>query len=804
MRFKTIQSEIIVTFVSIILAIQLIGLIPIGRIINQNAYQSAENDLKVGTSVFNNILEQNTANLTQGAKILAADYGFKSSVTSEDSETINSALSNHQARINADIAIFSSINSDHVIVSGNLSTAAAAKVTSELIAKYKNNDESLNFEVFNMAPYQLVAVPVKAPLTIGWIIMGFKIDNVLANKLQQLTNLQVTFIQKTEDNQWGVAGTTLSAEHAQQLTTATAQHFANKKLKFEFDVDDATYDSSAILLHEENTAIVAVLQQSLTKAMANYQPLKTSLIILVLIGLVLFIVATYYLSKYISAPIKSLSDTAKQLELGNYSVEVKANRDDEIGDLTQSFNAMREAIALREQKVSRLAFWDETTGLMNRIAFIKAVNDVFNKHGNNQKPLAVIVFNIDRFKMINKILGRAFADKLLALIGEKLSATVKKSTDVVARVGADEYGILLTDTEEQSAMRVAERLLAIFDEPLQVEAQYIDVRMSGGIALYPQHTADVETLFIHAETALQVSKIKKSGLVLYDADYEKEIEANLTLVTELKKAAKDNELILFIQPKVNFENQSVDTAEALVRWQHPTKGMIFPDQFIPYAEELGVIQEITHWMLEEACKTVVALKAKGISLKIAINISTRDLIDQQLPRIIMDLFSQYQVGPEAISLEITESSIMDDPIRSEQTLLKLSEMGLNIAIDDYGTGYSSLAYLKKLPVQELKIDKSFVLKVDQNEHDATIVRSTIDLGHNLNMKVVAEGVENQASWDLLNSMGCDVGQGYFMAKPMHVNFFEDWYIAWCESANQQAVKHDKKSPLTRAKKLDLH
>jgi len=778
MKFKTIQSQIIVTFVSIIIGIQLVGLIPIGRSINQNAYQSAENDLKVGTSVFNNILEQNTANLTQGAKILAADYGFKSSVTSEDSETINSALSNHQARINADIAIFSSISSDHVIVSGNLSSSEATKAINQLVLKYKNNDESVNFEIFNNVPYQLVAVPVKAPLTIGWIVMGFKIDNVLANKLQQLTNLQVTFVQKTKSNEWSVVGTTLSAIHAQQLATATAQQFKDKKLKFEFEVDDVVYHSSALVLHENDNAIVTVLQQSLTMAMANYQPLRISLLLLVIVGLMIFIVATVYLSKYISAPIKSLSNTAKQLELGNYAIEVKTNRDDEIGDLSQSFNAMREAIALREQKVSRLAFWDEPTGLMNRVAFTKAVRDVFEKQGDYHKPLAVIVFNIDRFKMINKILGRAFADKLLALIGEKLTSAVRKSTDVVARVGADEYGILLTDTNEQSAGRVAETLLAMFDTPLQLDEQYIDVRMSGGIAIYPLHSTDVETLFMHAETALQVSKIKKSGLVLYDVAYEKETEANLTLVTELKKAITENELTLFIQPKVSFENKSVETAEALVRWQHPTKGMIFPDQFIPYAEELGVIQKITHWMLSEACKTVVALKTKGIVLKIAINISTRDLIDQHLPTVIADLFAHYQIGPEAISLEITESSMMDDPIRSEQTLLKLSEMGLNIAIDDYGTGYSSLAYLKKLPVQELKIDKSFVLKVDQNEHDATIVRSTIDLGHNLNMKVVAEGVENQASWDLLNSMGCDVGQGYFMAKPMPVDDFEAWYFSW--------------------------
>ncbi len=302
--------------------------------------------------------------------------------------------------------------------------------------------------------------------------------------------------------------------------------------------------------------------------------------------------------------------------------------------------------------------------------------------------------------------------------------------------------------------------------------------MAVGIAIYPEHGNSDEGLLNHAETALQVSKANKSGIVIYDKIFEKETEDNLTLSTELKKAVLENELAIFIQPKVNLQTKEVHAAEALIRWIHPLRGMIFPDQFIPFAEEVGIIQLISQWMLVAACKTHVALKSKGIALQIAVNISTRDLIGQDLPSMIKRLFFQYKIGPEAISLEITESSVMDDAVRSEQILIKLAEMGLKISIDDYGTGYSSLAYLKKLPVQELKIDKSFVLKVDQNAQDATIVRSTIDLGHNLNLKVVAEGIENEASWQLLSQMGCDIGQGYFMAKPMPVDDFEVWLLNW--------------------------
>lgn len=772
-KFKTIQSQIIVTFVTIIIGIQLLGLIPIEMSINENAYKSSEEDLKVGEGVFNNILDQNTENLRQGAKILAADYGFRASVASDDSQTIISALNNHQARIGADIAIFYSKSSDDTIVSGKISVIEARNALNSLIANYDSDSRTLDFEIFNETPYQLVAVPVKAPLVIGWVVMGFKIDNALANKLQKITNLEVTFIQKTQHSLWRVAGSTFSNKQSQALVTSFAKEYKNQK--FEIEIDNQIYDSSIIVLHKNDKIILAVLQQSLTKATANYVSLKRNLLLLIAMGLFVFTVVTIWLSKYLTAPIKALSDIAKQLELGNYDIAVKTNRNDEIGILSQSFNSMREAIAQREKTVSRLAFWDETTGLKNRVAFISEVRKNIKQH---QTSLAVVVFNIDRFKIINKILGRPFGDKVLAAVGQKLSDGIRKSSDIVARIGADEYGLLLTDSTIDDAMKIGKNLLSIFDAPIIIDDQKIDVTMAVGIAIYPEHGNSDEGLLNHAETALQVSKANKSGIVIYDKIFEKETEDNLTLSTELKKAVLENELAIFIQPKVNLQTKEVHAAEALIRWIHPLRGMIFPDQFIPFAEEVGIIQLISQWMLVAACKTHVALKSKGIALQIAVNISTRDLIGQDLPSMIKRLFFQYKIGPEAISLEITESSVMDDPVRSEQILIKLAEMGLKISIDDYGTGYSSLAYLKKLPVQELKIDKSFVLKVDQNAQDATIVRSTIDLGHNLNLKVVAEGIENEASWQLLSQMGCDIGQGYFMAKPMPVDDFEVWLLNW--------------------------
>jgi diguanylate cyclase len=791
MKFKSLQNQIIFIFLALILGIQLVGLIPIEFSINKNARKSAEEQLEVGESVFVNILEQNTESLKQGAKILAADYGFRESVATNDNATIVSALNNHQSRINADIAIFYSTNDDKVLVSGNIAEEDAQLVTQKLINEYSIDAKHLDFEIFNDKPYQLVAVPVKAPLTIGWVVMGFKIDNQLALKLNKLNNLQVTFIQKSKNNLWSSTASTLSASQSQLLVSAVSKKFSNALKTLEITMDDEIYDSRVMIMHQDDNLLLVVLQRSITQATSQYQSLKLNLFILIILGLGIFTIVTIYISKYITLPITSLSETANQLAQGNYSVEVKTNRQDEIGRLSKAFNAMREAIALREKKVTQLAFWDEITGLPNRAAFMKKLNEAIELHQRKNLSLAVVVLNLNRFKQINKILGRQFADELLKQVGANIQSSVRHSSDLVARIGADEFAILLPDAEIEVAHMVVKNIIKPFEHALTINEQNIDVDAAVGVSVYPEHAENYERLLINAETALQVSKNKKLEVAVYETSQDLGAQDNLTLASELKTAIQHNHLALYLQPKINIQNQSAYAAEALIRWIHPEKGFIFPDQFIPFAEQTGIIPKITLWMLNEACRVHAMFTQQGITVCIAVNIAMQDLIDQDLPEKIAAMFKLHGVDANAISLEVTEGSIMDDPERAEMTLQKLSDMGIKIAIDDFGTGYSSLAYLKRLPVNKLKIDRSFVMNMEHSESDISIVRSTIDLAHNLNLEVVAEGIENQASWDLLAKMGCDYGQGYFMGKPMPVTQYAEWLEKWTnklESNQTQALQ----------------
>jgi EAL domain-containing protein (putative c-di-GMP-specific phosphodiesterase class I) len=348
----------------------------------------------------------------------------------------------------------------------------------------------------------------------------------------------------------------------------------------------------------------------------------------------------------------------------------------------------------------------------------------------------------------------------------------------VARLGGDEFVVLLPNSSIDQAKIAATRILKSLEVPISLEDQTVDLGAGIGIAGFPEHGLDVQSLLGRAEVAMYLAKKTGNQAVVYDPAFDKSSQQSLSLLSELRRAVDNNEFRLYVQPKVLLDTGQVIGLEALIRWVHPEKGMIFPDNFIPFAEKTGFIRVLTHWVLDQSAALCNALGAQGVHPKISANLSAHDLLDSELPAKFGDILARYQVTGSSFCLEITESAIMDDPIRALQTLEGLHAMGVELAIDDFGTGYSSLAYLKRLPVDELKIDKSFVINMERDTDDAKIVRSTIDLGHNMGLRVVAEGIENEVVWDILAKMGCDQGQGYFISKPMPVEQFIPWLKKW--------------------------
>ena len=417
------------------------------------------------------------------------------------------------------------------------------------------------------------------------------------------------------------------------------------------------------------------------------------------------------------------------------------------------------------KEIEYQALHDHLTGLPNRILFRDRVDQSLRAAEREQKGLAVFILDLDRFKDINDTLGHESGDRVLETVAQRLRAAVRAS-DTVARLGGDEFGLLAVDVSDpDAALSLAEKVRTALADPITINEVLVDIDTSVGVALAPEHGTEVEVLVARADIAMYTAKSLKTGVESYSVDHDRHSPDRLQLVAQLRRAIAAKEIVCYYQPQARFTSGRVHAVEALVRWPHPTRGLLYPDEFITVAERTGLIRALTHHVLDASIRQAKAWSNRGTELEVSVNISGRDLLDASLPDFVVDLLERVGVEPRHLELEITEDTILADPLRAHAILTRLSELGVRLAIDDFGTGNSSLGYLKRLPVDVLKIDKSFVLNMENDEEDATIVRSTITLGHNLGLEVVAEGIETRGAWDALADFGCDVGQGFFIGRP---------------------------------------
>jgi diguanylate cyclase (GGDEF)-like protein len=420
------------------------------------------------------------------------------------------------------------------------------------------------------------------------------------------------------------------------------------------------------------------------------------------------------------------------------------------------------------------ALHDSLTGLPNRVLFHDRVEQAIESARRHDTGAVVMVMDLDHFKEINDTLGHYHGDRLLQLVGERITS-VLRAEDTVARLGGDEFAVLLPSVPDRTyAVTIADKILAGLRSTFEIDGLGLEVGASIGIACFPQHGEDKETLIQRADIAMYVAKSGKSGAQLYETEQDRHSVQRLALAGELRRAIESDELVLHYQPKVDVATGRVVGAEALCRWQHPSLGMIMPDEFVPLAEHTGLITPMTRQVINLALEQVSLWRASGQRMSVAVNLCARSFLDSQLLEDIRELLAEWKVDPSLLELEITESMIVGDPDRARGVLEQLNELGITLAIDDFGTGYSSLAYLRQLPVDEIKIDKSFVLQMGANHADETIVRSIIDLAHNLAMRAVAEGVEDSAILSRLGELGCDIAQGFHISRPLPADKFERW------------------------------
>ncbi len=419
------------------------------------------------------------------------------------------------------------------------------------------------------------------------------------------------------------------------------------------------------------------------------------------------------------------------------------------------------------------ALYDALTNIPNRKLLIDKIESTLKLSRRKSQPFALFHINPARMTEINNTLDYESGDKLIQLISKRLQDTFR-ATDTLARLESDEFILLLPETGLENINAVVEKIKAAFAAPFALANSTIGVELAIGIAVYPQHGEETNVLLQHASKAMHLAKNNKQMMQVYSTQQDSGDMENLALFQELRHAIIQGELILTYQPKINIRTSKVVGLEALVRWQHPTKGSISPQDFVPIVERTGLIHQMTEWVINASMHQSYIWQQQKLPINVSINLSAGNLLNKRLPSILIQATTHHKISPQNITLELTENIIMKNPIESLETLKQLKKRNFTISIDDYGTGYSSLAYLKNVPADELKIDKTFISHLVEDTKDEQIVRSVIELAHSLNMKVVAEGVETKEILERLKQLGCDIAQGYYFSKPMSVEKCTEW------------------------------
>lgn len=528
------------------------------------------------------------------------------------------------------------------------------------------------------------------------------------------------------------------------------------------------------------------LQASLEAVNQRLTRYLTFIAIVFPLALLIALLASTRLQKLVSAPLLNLAAIAKRIARDkDYSLRAQKLSSDEVGVLVDAFNEMLDNIAAsertRKQHVEQLQYQanhDSLTQLLNRYRLLAELSEALTRAEQQESTLMLALMDLDRFKEINDTLGHHFGDELLRRISEMLMETIAGSNAIIARLGGDEFAILIpTEINTSPSLQLLRNVLARMRHPFDIHGVTVEVGASIGVAIYPDHGKDHATLMRHADIAMYQAKNTATGCAVYSPEFDQFSPRRLELITDLASAIRENQLHLVYQPKVDLRSGRISGLEALARWTHPRHGPISPGQFVPLAEMGDTIHALTKCVMDQAFQQAHYWNSRGLPLCVSINLSARNLTDLNCVETIKELMAKHQVQPEWLEMEITETAVMTEARRARQTLERIHELGIRLAVDDFGTGYSSLVHLRELPISALKVDVSFVINMLNNPHDQIIVKSIIDLAHNLGLEVIAEGVEDMPTLDALRAAQCDQAQGFLFASPLRADDVQPWVSA---------------------------
>jgi len=739
---------------------------------NTRAYEQMDS----GIELFRNIIDTRAKVLDQSVRPLASDTDFKRAIAASDVERISEELAVRIDWVDADLAVLLALDGTVVATTGN-----ALEDYPSLISLTQKSRAPITI---NNSTYEMVTVPVEAPGVLAWISIGFIVDDLLAQELSSVTGLELTFLTGLDAGRISFLGSSLPRADRDLILNATLQVASGYDLYKAIEPLKSRYISNREYFFPEGDEIFVVLQKPLVEAMAGYDALKGTIYNAAATSLLCALLLAYLLSRSITSPVRKLLIAARRIGAGNYAQKLNINSNDELGELANAFESMRKGISEREQRIYYQAQFDELTDLPNRLQGIELLRKKLSQVSPESGSLCVLVMHLQRFREIQSSLGHEIGDEVLRQTALRLKSTLKEN-DILARLEGDQFLIIIPDADAVAGKQLAKKLADVLDAGLSVHSVNVSLDACIGICVAPEHGRQPDDLLRRAAVAKNDAQNSQRRIRVYQNGREARHVRQLAILGDLRRSTRENELKLYLQPKVTLDNTQVCGAEALLRWDHPELGRIPPDEFIPLAESAGSISMITQWVIDRTVNHCSILREQGINLPIAVNLSGRDLMNNKLTRYIRETLEKYGMPATCLILEITEEAVVQDMDQAIEILNELRAMGCCTSMDDFGTGYSSLAHLQKLPVDELKIDRAFVTSLPDDPQNTAIVRSIIELAHNLNLEVVAEGVETTAALRWLREEGCERAQGFYLSRPMEAEHFVSWLNNWERLANEE-------------------
>ena len=758
---NSFRARLILVFFIVLTLVQFATAFSVLTATERDNFLQQQKSLDIGANVFLEVLSNRGIQLSQSLSVLSADFGFKRAIATGEQETIESVLSNHGSRIGADAAVLLSPK-------GELLTSSLPGLTQDdiqsLFDMTTSNNNALAILNFDHASYQFVLQPVKAPTLIAWVGMGFLLDEKVAQQAKAITGIDVSFVNQAT-GRTEIASTLSDDEKRSVVEQASLFPSLLKMPSENIPVD---YLSMAIKLYDHNGSQLALLHQSNLKWQQSYQHLRNNMLLIFALTLALAIVIAIWLSGSLTEPVHQLVTYARKIGQGKQPGSIQG-APAELRVLAKSLSLMRDDIEAREKDLVYQSRHDSLTGLLNRFAAKQHLADL--KH---ELAGAMVLLDIKHFRHINDIIGFANADTLLVLFARRLEQ-LAPTPDLLARLDGDSFLLLYSQGIRPEHLL---KSLDMLESPFPIQGSNISLTVRAGLLEIDGNGADIDVLVRRAEIALNQACLEEQRIVSYRQGADEKYQRELTIIRDLPIGLAQNQLYLVFQPKVDLHLNQCTGAEALIRWQHPTLGFIPPDEFIQLAENSGNIDIVSQWVLKQAIKQLVAWQQRGMQLKLAINLSAHDLVDTRLPNQIASLLKDNNLPSGALCIEVTEGAVMKDAQTVVSVLQRFRDMGVSVAIDDFGTGHSSLAYLKILPVNEVKIDRSSIKDMLTNSQDVMIVNTSIQLIHGLGFTVVAEGVEEPEGVEILRNLNCDIIQGYVFSKPLKAAEFDLWFEAF--------------------------